>query len=450
MRYHYEGQLGADDVKRHIAHSFNLPAGHGRLTIRLQYAPAIVGEASNRLCLSLFDPTGWRGAGHRGGVVHDVEISAAYATPGYIAGPLPAGRWSVVIDTFMVLPGAPCTYTLEIESLPLAVDTVAPLPPPAPIARRGPGWYRGDLHCHTLHSDGSWGIPELLAAARRFELDFVTLTDHNTVSGLADMDRASADDLLTLGGLELTTYYGHALALGVRRWVDWRIRPGERTMPQIVAEVGQIGGLFVIAHPMAVGDPYCTGCDWRYSDVMPGPAMVVEIWNGGMWRGDSNNEDALGLWYAWLNQGRRMVATAGTDVHGPPDGVRPGFNVVYAEEFSEAEILRAVAAGRLYLSCGPKIEIQAAAGEARAIMGERLPAGDVAAVARWAGAEGGARLRIIADGRAFAEIDAAPAGEYAFMLAAGEARWWVAELRDQQGDMLAVTNPIFIGPATGV
>ncbi len=26
-----------------------------------------------------------------------------------------------------------------------------------------------------------------------------------------------------------------------------------------------------------VGDPDCTGCDWRYIEMMPGPARLVEI-----------------------------------------------------------------------------------------------------------------------------------------------------------------------------
>ncbi len=30
----------------------------------------------------------------------------------------------------------------------------------------GPGWYRGDLHAHTLHSDGDWDVAGLIAFAR--------------------------------------------------------------------------------------------------------------------------------------------------------------------------------------------------------------------------------------------------------------------------------------------
>ena len=112
-------------------------------------------------------------------------------------------------------------------------------------------------------------------------------------------------------------------------------------MPDIAAAVAAAGGLFVIAHPMSVGDPVCTGCDWRYDDMMPGNARCVEIWNGGPWSED--NERGLSLWYSWLNQGYRMVATAGSDIHGPSDvDTFVGLNNVYAAELSERAILDAV------------------------------------------------------------------------------------------------------------
>jgi DNA-binding MarR family transcriptional regulator len=64
---------------------------------------------------------------------------------------------------------------------------------------------RSALHA-SARSDAHWDIPDLLAAASARRLDFVTLTDHNTVSGLTDFDRLADDKLLTLGGMELTTF----------------------------------------------------------------------------------------------------------------------------------------------------------------------------------------------------------------------------------------------------
>ncbi|MDW8101240.1 MAG: CehA/McbA family metallohydrolase, partial [Anaerolineae bacterium] len=172
-------------------------------------------------------------------------------TPGYLPGPLQAGVWDAVIDTHMVAPGMPCRYTLDIWTTDEPVAEPAPSPAPPSVKALGRGWYRGDLHAHTIHSDGEWDVLDLLAAARARSLDFVTLTDHNTISQLRNIDALTTDDLLVMSGMELTTFWGHALSLGTRRWIDWRIRPGERSMLQIAADIEKEGGLFVIAHPLA-------------------------------------------------------------------------------------------------------------------------------------------------------------------------------------------------------
>ncbi|SDB46147.1 hypothetical protein SAMN02910317_02319 [Ruminococcaceae bacterium FB2012] len=40
----------------------------------------------------------------------------------------------------------------------------------------------GDLHCHTTLSDGSLGIEEIIAQAKRMQLDVLAITDHDTLS----------------------------------------------------------------------------------------------------------------------------------------------------------------------------------------------------------------------------------------------------------------------------
>ena len=41
---------------------------------------------------------------------------------------------------------------------------------------------KGDLHCHTTLSDGSLGIEEVIAQAKRMQLDVLAITDHDTLS----------------------------------------------------------------------------------------------------------------------------------------------------------------------------------------------------------------------------------------------------------------------------
>lgn len=41
---------------------------------------------------------------------------------------------------------------------------------------------KGDLHCHSKLSDGSQGIEEIIAMSKKMNLDFVAITDHDTMS----------------------------------------------------------------------------------------------------------------------------------------------------------------------------------------------------------------------------------------------------------------------------
>jgi hypothetical protein len=458
--------LTSADAKQHIPFTVQVPTGTTQLTIRLSYSPAMVDDIKNMLTLSVFDPTGWRGAGHRHGATHEVIITTHHATPGYLAGPIQAGEWTIVVDTHMIMPGAPCSIQLDINAtneapskrqMPQAV--VASEAKPAarynvemashttlPLTARGRGWYRGDLHAHTIHSDASWDVPELLTWARDNHLDFVTLSDHNTLSPLAQLAAAQSAELLTIGGMELTTFWGHALALGLREWVDWRVREGARTIEQIAEEVTARGGTFVIAHPMAIGDPYCTGCQWVYRTMMPGAARVVEVWNND-WGGDSRNEDSLSLAYAWLNQGHRLALTAGTDNHGSTSRAKHyGFNVVYADDLSEVEILRAIRKGRAYLSAGPQLKLSAFYRGAQALMGDVLrvtPDDALQVTALWDDCLPGTQLNLIADGKVRSVLDATRPAERTWEFRGGQARWCLLTLRALDGRMWALTNPIY-------
>ena len=79
-----------------------------------------------------------------------------------------------------------------------------------------------ELHCHSVHSDGSFSVAELLRRAYDDHLALIALTDHNTVSGHGELD-----DSITpaVPGIEWTTFFGHMLVLGARDFVDWRDVP---------------------------------------------------------------------------------------------------------------------------------------------------------------------------------------------------------------------------------
>ena len=453
MHTTHQSTLTTHDHKRHIPHVITVDAPAARLHIRLRFDPATVDDVRNMLTLTVFDPDGFRGAGHRGGNDHAVTIGPATATPGYRPGPVPAGDWLVQVDTHMIYGDAPVAYTLEVWTEDGSEEDTVATPPPRfdTVARDAPGWYRGDLHAHTVHSDAAWTADDLLADARRRGLDFVTLSDHNTVSGLADFAARATPALLTMGGLELTTFWGHALVLGTTTWVDWRVDAAGAAMAGIAAASYAADRLFIIAHPQDVGDPFCTGCRWLYPEMMPGTARLVEIWNGS-WRNendqfDAGNEYTRRLWFDWLNAGHVLFATAGTDVHGHGVYKRAdvGFNVVYAENLSQAAILAGIAAGRSYLSCGPSLILTATGDGVTVGTGQRVAGAPTLRVA-WDACPPGATLHVLARGREIARHTPAPQGEFTVTHGVGTDTWFVAELRGTDGALLAITNPIFAGP----
>jgi len=440
-----EDVLTADHHKQHIAHRVDVPQDVSRLRVRLSYSPTRPeGQPyGNFISLSLFDMHGSRGARHRPGR-QDVTLSASSASPGFVRGPIYAGAWTVVLDVHRLLPVAPVMYRLEIdyEDMPQA-DRARYLP--GQTTPRGPGWYRGDLHSHSLHSDGRWDVPDLIQSARSRGLDFITLTDHNTVSGLPHLHSLGEDDLLTIGGMELTTFHGHALAVGVQDWQEWRLHNGA-TMHDLAERVIGTGAAFIIAHPMRDGDPGCAGCDWQHADMTPGNAQAVEIWNSA-WDGRSNNDHALQRYYYWLNLGHRLVATAGSDAHGPPEpNAKIGYNVVYAADLNQAAIVEAIKNGHLYVSSGPHVEISAYTQDGqRAIMGDLLPAEPVTLSVTWRGGDIGDTLRVIGDGRVRDEVIGGQQGTKSWAFTAGQIRWCAVEIRDPANALRAFTNPIFFG-----
>jgi len=440
----FSGTLSEADHKGHIPLAFDVPPGTGQLIGRFRAVPQRAGDAffDNLISLSLFGPEGARGARHNNPQM-DFSVGLAHASPGYMPGPISPGRWTVFLDTFRVLGPDPVQYRLEIDFADAGV-AAAPMPLPK-VAARGPGWYRGDLHSHSLHSDGSWDVPDLVAWARRRGLDFMTMTDHNTVSSHALAKSVAGDDLLVMGGLELTTHYGHALSLGGEDWQEWRTGPVTgKTMPELAGAVMAAGARFIIAHPMSPGDPDCTGCRWDYPDMRPGPAKIVEVWNGGPW--SAYNEDGLALYRQWLGQGHRLALTAGSDIHGP-EGDDPvcGFNHVEADDLTEAAILSAIAQGHNYLSSGPKLILTATDP-----LGAMVRMGDhaerlVAARVAWSTGAAPLELRAIGPDGLFASLDFPAQSEGSVALTDLPPGFFMAELRDATGRLHALTNPIFCG-----
>ena len=114
---------------------------------------------------------------------------------------------------------------------------------------------RADLHIHTLASDGTAGVAEILDHVEaKTNLDVIAITDHERIDA-ALAARSMARDLGlhadVVVGEEVTSRGGHLLALFIER----RVRP-LRSLRDTIAEVHDLGGLAIPAHPL-VPYPLC-------------------------------------------------------------------------------------------------------------------------------------------------------------------------------------------------
>jgi hypothetical protein len=287
------------------------PGGAG-LRVELAYERA----EGTVLDLGCFGPGGFRG--WSGSARESFVIGRDAATPGYLPGEIAAGTWQVAIGVHRVPPdGVP--YRLTAEVVRSAADLrLPPVPaaPPAPASRppsralpasEGRRWLAGDLHTHTVHSDGVLTVNELAVLAAERGLDFIAITDHNTVSHHAGLPAAARRYGITLvPGQEVTTDYGHAGALGDIDWVDFRREPDDWLD---ATEAG--GGLLSVNHPFA------GPVSWVHP--MRRRPPLIEVWHWS-WL-DPRWTTPLSWWQAW---DPTAIPVGGSDWHRSGSDAPPG------------------------------------------------------------------------------------------------------------------------------
>ncbi len=107
---------------------------------------------------------------------------------------------------------------------------------------------RADLHIHTLASDGTAGVAEILQQAMAIGLQVLAITDHERIdSALAAqaLARLGGMPLDVIVGEEISTRGGHLLGL----FLTEPVRPWQSLRASIAA-VHEQGGLAIPAHPL--------------------------------------------------------------------------------------------------------------------------------------------------------------------------------------------------------
>jgi hypothetical protein len=441
----------------------DVPRGVREIAVSYSYdkpAPP-PGQAGNALDIGIFDPSGYdlgnaRGfRGWSGGARTSFAISRSAATPGYLPGPVEPGRWHVILGPYTVVP-AGLDYRVEI-TLRYGDPGPAFVPDPAPerATGRGRAWYRGDMHLHTVHSDGTYQPADVAAGARAAGLDFIASTDHNTSSTAAVWGAHAGPDLLVVDGEEITTRNGHWLAVGLPAgtWIDWRYRATDGSFAEFAGRVHRLGGLVIGAHP------YCpfVGCSWKFGY---GRLDAVEVWNGP-WTVD--DEVSVSTWDGLLvedgRSGRWLPAVGNSDAHRPGQVIGLPQTAVLARGLDTRAILDGVRAGHSWIAESAAVQLSfacSAAGRTAGI-GERLAVSDgtaVTAAVSVSGVPGGA-VRLVTDEGQVALTPVAGSGTVSWTTTPQASAYVRAEVRRPDpaagplGAMVAMTNPIFLGRTRG-
>jgi len=297
--------------------------------------------------------------GWGGGNTEDAIIGVDQSSRSYLPGPLPAGTYTVVIGKAKLDPTTGGHYSIDVtcsDTATLPVEAKASYMPVTLSNERR--WYKGDFHVHSVESgDAKATFDQIVTLAKSRGLDFVNLSDHNTVSqqALIEAQQASYGDFLFLRGAEITTYSGHGNGVGISSYVDHRLGYNGRTVKGIVDDVVAQGGIFIVNHPMLDLGGSCIGCAWGHVDDTPWDEVSgMELITGNYELGVSAFVPrVLALWDQLEDAGHKIAGIGGSDDHtaGMNEGTA-GSSIgspttrVLADNLSEAAIIDAVKHGR--------------------------------------------------------------------------------------------------------
>ena len=456
-----EGKVNSTQNKTYFEVPFDVPAGVHRISVDFSYTGK---DHKTTLDLGIADPERFRG--NSGGNKTHLTIAETDATPSYLPGAIPAGKWRLLISVPHIRATEQAQYRAEVRFNSKNEDQGFAATPLV----TGTRWYRGDLHVHTAHSDGNCAsqsgkrvpCPLFLTAqaASARGLDFIAVTDHNTESQYNDMRELQPwfDRLLLIPGREITTFWGHFNIFGVTEHIDYQVLAHEgRDVDDVLRDVRARGGIASVNHADAPGGEVCMGCKWEPTRPVDMKLFTgVEAINGGT--------SSVDFWDHQLASAIELTAIGGSDNHNAlipqqdSHAIGRPTTVVEATELSVPAILDGIRHGRVFVdvtgSRDKVIDIEAHDeadhGQKWARMGDTLPVptGHSVAFKIHVVACPHSTVHVILDGHESAGLPALSAvGEDETLqfkwTSDGKYHWLRCEVRNQNGGLMLLSNPIY-------
>ena len=147
--------------------------------------------------------------------------------------------------------------------------------------------YSGSIHIHSTYSDGTSKIEEIAKYANETNLDFIIITDHNTMQAKTDGLERWYDNTLVIVGCEINdaNNKNHYIAVGLDKlFGKFKQLPNnelgsELSAKEYIKKIKEKGAAGFVAHPFEKrssipGHPAYPWTEWS-SDDFDG----IEIWN---------------------------------------------------------------------------------------------------------------------------------------------------------------------------
>ena len=219
-------------------------------------------------------------------------------------------------------------------------------------------WIRIQTHVHTKNSDGNDTLRDMAYEAGKNGADVIFLTDHNTMYGYENVENIYDETgVKIVKGIEYTTFYGHIISIGAPyfRWETLK----DDSLNKLADHVHRYGGIIGIAHPMAIGNPICTGGRYKFRNTDFNKIDFMEQWHGIVNRHNEHEKNRR-FWMDRAEEGYMITALYGGDFHKREQFKESGsFNWILIDELKEIESASAegIKNGRIVMSKGPFIDL---------------------------------------------------------------------------------------------
>jgi len=200
--------------------------------------------------------------------------------------------------------------------------------------------FRGNLHAHTLNSDGKVSPEMLVEVYRRKGYDWICISDHDR---LTPKPETFPEDMTFLPGNEITAGGPHILHVGADAVV-----PPEPDREAVLRTVSEKQGLAVLNHPNWGKD--FNHCPQDRLERLAVHAHGIEVYNADI-RGCEGSPLATDRWDLLLTRGIRVWGYANDDAHVETD-MGLAWNMVSGPNNEVSSILDGLKNGKFYASTG--------------------------------------------------------------------------------------------------